>query len=108
MSRKRSVPSLPLTPAITSPPPRTSPSFRRAADRHEKQHPFGQELAQVTEIAEEFGVKEKLNVLDEEERELIARGLRRFRPEEYLSEIQELFSTFFAPENSHVQEPVWI
>lgn len=109
MSRKRSVPSLPLTPAITSPPAtRTSPSFRRAADRHEKQHPFGQELAQVTEIAEEFGVKEKLNVLDEEERELISKGLCRFRPEDYLSEIQGLFSTFFKPEPMQAQQPVWI
>lgn len=110
LSRKRSIPSLPSTPAIPSSPPatRSSPGYRRAAERSESQHPFGQELAQVTEIAEDYGVKEKLNIVDEEEQELISRGLCSFRPEDYLSDIQVLFSTFFRPEPTQVQEPVWI
>jgi hypothetical protein len=58
-------------------------------------HPFGQELAQVSEIAEEYGVKEKLQVIDEEEQELASRGLCKFSADDYLGEIQGLFSTLF-------------
>ncbi|KAK7751825.1 hypothetical protein SLS62_006126 [Diatrype stigma] len=109
LSRKRSIPSLPSTPALPSSPPaaRSSPSYRRAAERSDS-HPFGPELSQLTEIAEDYGVKEKLNVVDEEEQELISRGLCRIRPEDYLSDIQELFATFFRPESTQAQAPVWI
>ncbi|KAL1870522.1 hypothetical protein VTK73DRAFT_2630 [Phialemonium thermophilum] len=62
---------------------------------YSESHPFGQELAQVKEIAEEYGVKEQLAAIDEEERELAARGLFKFSAEEYLSEVRELFSAFF-------------
>ncbi|KAA8570323.1 hypothetical protein EYC84_002626 [Monilinia fructicola] len=59
-------------------------------------HPFGNELAQVTEIAEEYGItKETLAVVDEEEQELLSRGLFKFRAEDYMSEIQGLFMTAF-------------
>lgn len=111
LSRKRSTPSMPITPALASPPPvtRSNPSFRRTLERSDSQHPFGPELAQVSELAEDFGVKEKLNIIDEEEQELIARGLCSFRPEDYLSEISGLFSTFFRPERpAKTQEPIWI
>ncbi|RYO87264.1 hypothetical protein DL766_010315 [Monosporascus sp. MC13-8B] len=110
LSRKGSISSLPSTSSFTSPvATRSSPSHRKAAGRIENKHPFGPELAQVTEIAEDYGVKEKLSVIDEEEQELISRGLYRFRPEDYLSEIQGLFSTFFRSEpTTQVQEPVWI
>jgi hypothetical protein len=60
-------------------------------------HPFGKELAQVSEIAEEYGIsKEKLAVVDEEEQELVSRGLLKFRAEDYISEIQGLFMSAFA------------
>ncbi len=109
ISRKRSVPTIPSTPGLSSPPPtRSSPRNRRTIERSEIQHPFGPELAQVTEIAEDYGVREKLNIMEEEELELISRGLCKFRPEDYLSEIQGLFSTFFRPEPAHIQQPVWI
>lgn len=58
--------------------------------------PFSHELAQVSEIAEEYGIsKEKLAVVDEEEQELVSRGLFKFRAEDYMSEIQGLFSLAF-------------
>jgi hypothetical protein len=48
-------------------------------------HPFVRELAQVNEVAEEFGlVSAKLL---KEEQELINRGLRKFGVEDYLEEI---------------------
>ncbi|KAI1414828.1 hypothetical protein F5Y13DRAFT_15376 [Hypoxylon sp. FL1857] len=97
-----SVPAMP--PMVTSPPP-ARPSFRR--DYSDTQHPFGQELAQVSELAEELGVKDKMQVIDEEEQELVAQGLCRFRPEDYLAEVQGLFSTFFKPEPAELA-PVWI
>ncbi|RYO75781.1 hypothetical protein DL764_010321 [Monosporascus ibericus] len=110
LSRKGSIPSLHSTASVASPvATRPSPSRRKTAGRLENKHPFGLELARVTEIAEDFGVKEKLSVIDEEEQELISRGLYRFRPEDYVSEIQGLFSTFFRSEpTTQVREPVWI
>lgn len=50
----------------------------------------------MTEIAEEYGLKRGLNVIDEEEQELVALGLFKFTAEEYLSEIRGVFSSFFA------------
>ncbi|KAK0672844.1 hypothetical protein QBC41DRAFT_6910 [Cercophora samala] len=62
------------------------------------QHPFGQELAQVSEIAEEYGIKEQMNVVDAEEKEMVAKGLMKFNANDYLGEIQGLFANFFADE----------
>lgn len=70
-------------------------------------HPFGNELAQVSELAEEFGLsKEKLTVVDEEEQELVSRGLFKFRAEDYMSELQGLFISAFGD----IPQPatVWI
>lgn len=110
LSRKGSIPSLHSTASVASPvATRSSPSHRKAPRRMENKHPFGLELAQVTEIAEDYGVTEKLSVIDEEEQELISRGLYRFRPEDYVSEIQGLFSTFFGSEpTTQIREPIWI
>ncbi|KAI2781729.1 hypothetical protein F4815DRAFT_444072 [Daldinia loculata] len=106
-SRKPSVISAtvpPMPPVVTSPPP-ARPTFRR--DYSEAQHPFGKELAQVSELAEELGVKDKMQVIDEEEQELLARGLCSFRPEDYLAEVQGLFATFFKPEPAEIAQ-AWI
>ncbi|WYZ42907.1 hypothetical protein EsH8_VI_000606 [Colletotrichum jinshuiense] len=78
-------------------PPMPTPAFQhRQQPRQEKPiepHPFGRELAQVTEIAEEFGVQD--NVMYEEEQALKAEGLCKFNAEDYLSEVQSLFASFF-------------
>jgi hypothetical protein len=55
-------------------------------------HPFGSELAQVTELAEEYGVREKMQVIDEEEQELLSRGLFKFSAQDYADEIRGLFA----------------
>ncbi|KAK3396531.1 hypothetical protein B0T20DRAFT_455119 [Sordaria brevicollis] len=83
--------------AIESSPARTS--HRAEFSQSHSHHPFGQELAQVTEIAEEYGVKEKLN--DEyaaEEREMAAMGLCKFSADDYLKEIKGFFVTFYGVE----------
>ncbi|RDA94132.1 hypothetical protein CP533_6549 [Ophiocordyceps camponoti-saundersi (nom. inval.)] len=72
-------------------------------------HPFGQELAKVKELAEEFGVDGRLPVIDEEQQYLDARGLIKLSADEYLSAIHSLASAFF-PESKHatISTPLWI
>ncbi|KAK1828259.1 hypothetical protein QBC39DRAFT_157712 [Podospora conica] len=77
-------------------------------DFSQAQHPFGLELAQVSEIAEEYGVKEKLNELETEEKELVAKGLNKFTAEDYLGEINSLISSFFTDANPMPPAALWI
>jgi len=58
------------------------------------EHPFGAELAQVMEVAEEFGVKD-VCIWDEEEQFLFNQGLGQFSAEDYINEIQSLFGKAF-------------
>lgn len=95
------------SPAVLAPPPVIAPAAAPAQKEMPPSHPFGHELAQVTELAEEYGVMEKVHVIDEEEQELARRGLRKFTAEDYLGEIQGLFSSFFA-EARPMAPPVWI
>ena len=53
-------------------------------------HPFGNELAQVNEVAKEFGGVSAL--LDVEEREMKVKGLMKFGAEDYVNEILGLWS----------------
>lgn len=71
-------------------------------------HPFGHELAQVSEIAEEYGIsKERLVVVDEEEQELADRGLFKFTATDYISEIQGLFLNAFS-DSQPKMSAMWI
>jgi predicted DsbA family dithiol-disulfide isomerase len=74
----------------------------------EHSHPFGQELAQVREIAEEYGVDERLHAVDEETQHMEAHGLFKFTAQDYLTEIQ----CFLADRFTDVQQPqpvaLWI
>ena len=83
------------------------PQVNHKKDFSQAQHPFGPELAQVTEIAEEYGVKEKLNDIDAEEKELAVLGLYKFSADVYLGEIQALFTNFFA-ESKPMGSAMWI
>lgn len=86
LSRKRSLQRM-------SPPPNTiaRPPSRAAAEGAD--HPFRKELAQVNEVAEEFGVAS--SVLDEEEKEMLRKGLRKFCAQDYLDEIADLWGGVF-------------
>lgn len=71
-------------------------------------HPFGNELAQVTELAEEYmqtGVQ--TGVIDEEEQFLLSRGLFKFDAQDYMNEIQGLFSSTFTPSQPPMRT-LWI
>lgn len=69
-------------------------------------HPFGHELAQVSELAEEFSAKETSFQSQHEEREILSQGFRKFNAQDYLSEVQELYTVFFGEDKSSRQ--VWI
>jgi hypothetical protein len=74
-----------------------------------EQHPFGNELAKVSEIAEDFGIsKETLAVVDEEEQELVSRGLFKFRAEDYMCEIQGFFQSAFSDARPTMPSSMWI
>lgn len=68
-------------------------------------HPFGKELAQVNEIAEEFGATARL--LDEEEQEMMSKGLCKFNVEDYLDEIAGLYGGIFEDQLGSMAKP-WI
>lgn len=85
----------PSSVSYTAPPPTTALlSPPKAQQFHKKDysdsHPFGQELAQVTELAEEFSGREKQSTVDD----LSGRGLFQFSAEEYILEIEGLVSEF--------------
>ncbi len=68
-------------------------------------HPFGKELAQVNEIAEEYGATALS--LDEEEQEILSKGLHKFGVEEYLDEIAGLYGGVFEDQLGSLSKP-WI
>lgn len=72
-------------------------------------HPFGHELAQVTELAEEFSAKGRLDIIYEDEQYLMARGLAKMSADDYLNEIHSVMSQFF-PETTSPRPvaTVWI
>lgn len=76
-----------------SPPPTdivkpTHTNTRDSAPKSAEAHPFGRELAKVDEVAERFGASAM--VLDEEENEMMAKGLQKFSVDDYLAEITGL------------------
>lgn len=82
-------------------PPSTSISNMHASRMNQEQenrrqldmnpHPFGKELEQVNEVAEEFGAM----MGDDEERALLSKGFFKFSTEDYLLEIQDLHDSIF-------------
>jgi len=101
LSRKRSIQRL-------SPPP-TSITKSVQRDGGEptmlSPHPFGKELAQVNEMAEEFGATSA--ILDEEEREILSKGLHKFGVEDYLDEIAGLYGGIFDDKLGPMSKP-WV
>jgi hypothetical protein len=69
-------------------------------------HPFGHELAQVTELAEEYSAHGSLPVIDEEEQELVSKGLFKFDADDYMREIESFFIDAFG--DSDQVRAMWI
>lgn len=68
-------------------------------------HPFGKELEQVNEVAEEFGSP---HVLDEEEQILYRKGLQKFTVEDYICEIEELYGNVFEDKTGTISAGLWL
>jgi len=104
LSRQRSMSRMSPPPTSLAGPTiiRNSVDFFVAA---EPGHPFGKELAQVNEVAEEFGLV-SANLV-EEEQDLIRRGLRKFAVEDYLDEIQGLYGGVFEDKLGPMANP-WV
>ncbi|KAG6010629.1 hypothetical protein E4U21_005127 [Claviceps maximensis] len=99
-----------LASTVSAPPTPPVPYTVSPHIQAKETHPFGQELAQVTELAEEYIVKPRLNVIDEEEQYLFNHGLQKCSPDDYMSAIQSISALFF-PERRHAAPappPLWI
>ncbi|KAK4192663.1 hypothetical protein QBC35DRAFT_198734 [Podospora australis] len=82
---------------MSSPPrPQRAQRSQHRKDYSETQHPFGPELAQVSEIAEEYGIKEQLNVAVAEEKDMLSKGLVKFSASDYLCDVREIYDSFFS------------
>ncbi|MCJ1234138.1 hypothetical protein MMC14_002096 [Varicellaria rhodocarpa] len=83
---------------ITPTSPTTTMITRSSLDlfssKPDTSHPFGAELAQVNELAEEFGANE-VTIWDEEEQYLTENGLQKFGVNDYLMEITGLYGAIF-------------
>ncbi|KAJ5235775.1 uncharacterized protein N7469_004943 [Penicillium citrinum] len=90
LARKRSQHRLSPPPLAA---PRSNPTMRASQDMFRADsHPFSKELEQVNEVAEEFGASP---LMDEEERTLRRKGLKKFTVDDYLTEIQDLYGSIF-------------
>ncbi|KAL8948536.1 MAG: hypothetical protein Q9222_005286 [Ikaeria aurantiellina] len=82
--------STPPPVAIHSPVMPARSSIDMFSSNPEADHPFGAELAQVNELAEEISANEA-TILDEEEQYLIGNGFCKFSANDYIDEIQVYF-----------------
>jgi len=94
LAHKRSVSRMTPPPNSLSNASYARSSLDMFAGKVESNHPFGKELEQVNELAEEFGVSD-VAVFDEEEEYLVSHGLMKFGAEDYVTEIQGLFGGVF-------------
>lgn len=93
------------------PPPIPSPAPPASFQQRilKESHPFGQELAQVTELAEEYSNKATSKDDEEDVKYIKSNSLKKFSAEDYLGEINNLLSSFL-PELTHTKPSatVWI
>ncbi|KAJ5887545.1 hypothetical protein N7495_007586 [Penicillium taxi] len=93
LARKRSQRRMSPPPLHSLNSPRSNSTTRFSHDMIQPEvHPFSKELEQVNEVAEEFG---NLRGMTEEEQILFTRGLKKFTANEYLVEIEILYSNIF-------------
>ncbi|KAL8743916.1 MAG: hypothetical protein Q9190_003781 [Brigantiaea leucoxantha] len=73
----------------------------------ETEHPFGAELAQVNELAEELVAREVV-IMDEEEQYLVENGLCKFTVDDYIDEIQGYFGAAGFGSPFSASNSIWI
>lgn len=102
----------------TKDPARLSREHRSSADMFSahaasatpEAHPFGAELEQLNEVAEEFTSVTRDAEADEDRAVMQRLALGRFRATDYLSEIQPLFAGLWESRSRHFVAPTsaWI
>ena len=91
-------PMKPLTASLHAHPEQVTTS-------HKEMHPFGQELGQLSELAEEYGASPEMS---EDDHYMYARELQKWSASEYLGEITSLYGNFFPEALKSQQAPLWI
>ncbi|MCJ1437382.1 hypothetical protein MMC27_006769 [Xylographa pallens] len=94
LARERSQSMIRTPPTSLLPTSAPRSSLDMFSIKPDANHPFGAELAQVNELAEDFGVQD-ITVWDEEEQFLMEHGLQKFTVDDYVNEIQGLFGGIF-------------
>ena len=94
VARQRSISKSIQPPTAIHSPSNARSSIDMFSSKPEANHPFGAELEQVNELAEEIGARDVM-ILDDEELYLQSHGLQKFGAEEYLNEIQGLLGGGF-------------
>lgn len=94
LARKRSLSRMTPPPNSLSNTSYARSSFEIFAGKPEPNHPFGKELEQVNELAEDFGISD-VTGLDDEEEYLTSNGLIKFGAEDYMMEIEQLLGGVF-------------
>ena len=100
--------TVPLSPS--TPPPMPAMPAMPLLDRtfRKEAHPFGQELAQVTELVEEFGARDGVPVMSEDDQYMMEHGLVKLNASDYLGEVHGLDNYFFAENHRVSVAPLWI
>ncbi|KAL6690416.1 hypothetical protein J3F84DRAFT_211723 [Trichoderma pleuroticola] len=108
--RALKTPTAPTAQAAPTPLP-VQPPISAQHHAAKDSNPFGPELGQLTELAEEYSSATQMELADEDLEYIRSKGLVRLRPDDYLSMIQGLSSIFFS-EPSHpapaAAAPLWI
>ncbi|KAJ5761080.1 hypothetical protein N7520_008236 [Penicillium odoratum] len=105
LARKRSQSGM-SPPTLSA--PRSNPTLGASLEMFKatpESHPFSKELAQVNEVAEEFGGP---HVLDEDELYLTRKGLHKFTVDDYLAEIEELYGSVFDNKLGPISAGPWL
>jgi len=71
-------------------------------------HPFGKELEQLHEVAEEFGTVVRDAEAEEDRNVILSRGLAQFCASDYMNEIESVYNTIFAEDAVAYQPMAWI
>ncbi|GAB7347405.1 hypothetical protein MBLNU459_g4331t1 [Dothideomycetes sp. NU459] len=104
VSRQRSVARLHTPPSSAKEVVRDSADFFRASPAH----PFGKELEQLNEVAEEFGSVVRDAEADADRAFMDIHGLGQFSAVDYMTEISDLLNTVFEDEYEAVELGGWI
>lgn len=104
LARQRSLSRLEPPPLSASRASQDSPTD--ASFEPEEAHPFGKELEQVNEVAEEFGGSTR--GLNEEENILLRKGLKKFTVNDYLAEVDNVYGSIFDDQLGPISAGPWL